>query len=89
MKTILRRLKHWIFRHVHCWRGSELESEDGALIYYIRDCRICSDRQVQNRLTGKWSDPRETRFSSVPYFEDWHREQFQHARPRAAKSKTP
>lgn len=77
----LGRLVRRLFPHRHKWKVLELESRDGSLIYTVRDCQ-CGEREIKHAMAPKWTTFTCTKFSHLPCFEDWHREQYLNAVPR-------
>lgn len=65
----------WLFP----WRTHKLITANG-LVYVVRDGEF-REREIQNPLTGQWKPEREVTFSSIPYFEDYHRNSYFAAKP--------
>lgn len=72
------RLLTWLLRRTPRWVESELISLDGKRIYTVRD-RPGEERQVQDKY-GRWHPVSLAKFSSIPMWEDFHRERFMTAK---------
>ena len=79
MKTTKRARFHAVVGCFRKWKESKLISQDGQMVYIVRD-REGEERQVLHRLRG-WEPVSAARFSTLPCFEDYHREKFETAIP--------
>lgn len=61
------------------WRESQLISQDGQMIYTVRE-RDGEERQVLHLWRG-WEPVSTARFSTLPCFEEYHRQKFNAAIP--------
>ena len=68
------------------WVQSQLVSRDGQMIYTVRD-REGDERQVLHNQHG-WEPVSVARFSTLPCFEDYHRDKF-YAATRYAPNARP
>jgi len=62
------------------WRESQLISRDGQTIYTVRD-RDGDERQILHARRREWTPISQARFSTLPCYEDYHREKFNTAIP--------
>jgi len=62
------------------WRESQLISRDGQTIYTVRD-REGEERQILHAWRREWTPISQARFSTLPCYEDYHREKFSTAIP--------
>ena len=74
---------HWLRRLVLLWlfpwRAHRLITKDGQ-VYVVRDGEF-REREIQTPFTREWTPESEVPFSSIPYFEDYHREAYFAAKP--------
>ena len=78
LAAVVRTVRRLVLRPVP-WRESQLISCDGQMIYTVRE-RDGEERQVLHRWRG-WETVSKARFSTLPCFEDYHREKFNTAIP--------
>lgn len=76
--AVVRTVRRLVLRPVP-WVESQMISRDGGLIYLVRD-RPGEERQILHRWRG-WEPVSRARFSTLPCFEDYHREKFETAIP--------
>lgn len=86
VSVVLWRFVRLLFPRRHKWAVSELVSRDGKLIYTVRDCCTCGQREIKAAMRPEWTTFTSTQFSHLPCFEDWHRDQYLNAVPRKPNS---
>lgn len=74
-RSVMRNIIHVFVRRPRPWVQSQLISRDGQMIYTVRD-REGDERQVLHRHRG-WEPVSMARFSTLPCFEDYHRNKFE------------
>ena len=52
------------------------------LVFTVRDAPG-REREIQHAMTLQWTPVSRTRFSQLPCFEEWHRNEYEQARPYA------
>ena len=62
------------------WRESQLISRDGQTIYTVRD-REGEESQILHAWRRVWTPISKAQFSTLPCYEDYHREKFNTAIP--------
>ena len=76
--AVVRTVRRLVLRPVP-WVESQLISRDGQMIYTVRQ-RPGEERQILHCWRG-WVPVSQARFSTLPCFEDYHREKFETAIP--------
>lgn len=77
--AVVRTVRRLVLRPIP-WRESQLISRDGQTIYTVRN-RDGEERQIFHARQREWTPISKAQFSTLPCFEDYHREKFNAAIP--------
>lgn len=77
--AVVRTVRRLVLRPVP-WVESQLISRDGQTIFTVRD-RPGEERQILHARRREWTPVIKAQFSTLPCFEDYHREKFEAAIP--------
>lgn len=66
-----------LFRKRTEWQHRDVLSPDG-FVFAVREAPG-QEREIRNPQTGEWRPESEVRFSHLPVFEEYHRQQYRQA----------